>query len=257
MRVLVLAVIALCCAVLGTVQLGSMMMPKPLGMSIYHALDKIAPLAFVEETLASAALAAGDLDTAEHYARRILPNPRRDDLYGEIALARGQTKLAAEDFFAAADVDRMQTIVADLAKTNPKAALALDLRFGRKLASLETHPDALAETWFNAGVIAASLHRHAESEADYERALHLAPLNMKYVLGAGNEALWGGDYAEAERIYQYGINSVDPASGDVYAGLGLVALHDGDRNRAKAYAARAHALQPDSQMLDALEKALK
>ena len=257
MRLLGLAVIALICAILGTVQLGSMMMPKPLGLSIYHALDRIAPFAFVEETLATQALTAGDLDTAERYAQRIPPNPRRDDIYGEIAQKRGQTKVAAEYFFAAADVDRMQTIVTDLAKTNPKAALDLDLRFGQRLAALETHPDALAETWFNAGVINEELHHRVDSLNDYERALHLAPLNMKYVLGAGNEAYWGGDFAEATRVYQYGIDNVDPASGDVYAGLGLVALHQGDRNRAKAYAIRARALQPDSDMLKTLEKALK
>ena len=256
MRVIVLAVIALVGAMLGTVQLGSMSMPKPLGLGIYHLLDRVAPRPFVEETLGAQALAAGDLDLAEHYAMRTGPSPRRDDLLGQIAQARGNNTLAGDYYFAAPDVDRMDAIIADLGKGNPRKALDIDLRFAQRLESLQTHPDALADLWWMAGTFSQAIQRPSDSLGYHERALHLAPLNMKYVLAAGGEALIAHDNVEAQRIYQHGLD-VDPASADSYAGLGIVALRNGDLNRAKAFAARARALQPDSVILGMLERALK
>lgn len=256
MRLIVLAVIALLGAMLGTVQLGSMMMPRPVGLAIYHLLDRVAPLPFVEETLGAQALAAGDFDRAEHYALRTGPSPRRDDLLGEIAQARGNMTLAGEYYFAAPDVDRMETIIGALGKSNPRKALDVDLRFAQRLEVLQTHPDALADAWFTAGVYSEALKHRAASLGYYERALHLGPLNMRYLLGAGTQALNARDYVEAQRIFQHGLD-VDPASGDVYAGLGIVALHQGDRTRAKVFAVRARALQPKSPMLAALMREMR
>jgi Tfp pilus assembly protein PilF len=51
--------------------------------------------------------------------------------------------------------------------------------------------------------------------------------------------------------------AIDPAGGDAYAGLGLIALREGRRDRAQAYLQRARALDPHAQMIPALEAALR
>lgn len=256
MRIAYLAVIALVCAMLGTVQFGTLMMPRPIGVSIYRALDRLAPAAYVEETLADYELKSGNLDDAQHFALRIPPGPRRDDLLGQIAQVRGLNPLAAEYYFAAPDVDRMQTIVMTLAKTNAPGALDLELRFGARLAALQTHPDAVADSFYVAGNLAQWLGRRDESLRHYESALQLAPLNVKYILGGANQAYVMANYPEAKRLFQHGVD-IAPGSGDMYAGLGLVALRTGDRAGALAYAARARAVDPRSQELTGLEQALK
>lgn len=256
MRIAYLAVIALVCAMLGVVQFGTVMMPRPIGVSIYRALDHIAPAPYVEETLANYELQRRNLVDAQHYALRIAPSPRRDDLLGQIAQASGLEALAAEYFFAAPDVDRMQKIVMNRALTDAPGALDLEVRFSRRLSELQTHPDALADSYFMAGNLAQMLGRHPESLAHYESALQLAPLNVKYILGGANEAYVMGNYPEAKRLFQHGID-VAPGSGDMYAGLGLVALRTGDRAGAQTYAARARAVDPHSQELAGLEQALK
>ncbi len=266
-RGIVLAVVVLVLAALGVVQCASAsfvaqphtvssLIPRSFGLTVYRALDRVTPAPYVEETLAEDALSRGDLDAAEHYAVRLPAGARRDDLLGRIADARGETVLAREYYFAAPDFDRMKTAIAQLAKTDPASAYDLEVRFGARLAALQTHPDALAESLFMAGQLADAMARRNESLQNYERALALAPLSMKYLLNAANEAVALGQYDEARRYFTLGL-SVNPASGDCLGGLGVVALREGNRAQAQQYAARARAVDPNAAMLRALDRDLE
>jgi tetratricopeptide (TPR) repeat protein len=79
---------------------------------------------------------------------------------------------------------------------------------------------------------------------------------MGYVLSAANNAYLSGDLADAQRLFEDGV-SIDPAGGDAYAGLGLIALREGRRDRAQAYLQRARVVDPHAQMIPALEAALR
>jgi tetratricopeptide (TPR) repeat protein len=266
-RSIILAVLILVLVLLGIIQAASAsfiaapgtvsaLIPRSFGLHVYRALDRVAPAAYVEETLAEDALQRGAFGDAEHYALRLFPGGRRDDLLGRIAEAQGNAQLAREYFFAAPDVDRMQTSIMALAKHDPGAAYDTELHFADRLAMLRTHPDALADAYFNAGAIAAYSGRRAEALQNYERALALAPLDMKYLLNAANEAYGLGRYDVAKRYFARGVD-VNPASGDCLAGLGLVALRQGHRDQAQQYAARARAADPHAPMIAALEAALR
>ena len=89
-----------------------------------------------------------------------------------------------------------------------------------------------------------------------ERALALAPMNMGYLLSAANNAYLSGDLADAQRYFARGV-AADPGDGDGYAGLGLVALREGDRTRALAYLQRARAVEPNAPMIAPLAAALR
>ncbi len=222
--------------------------PMPFGLSVYRFLDRIAPAEYVEDTLGNAALARGDIAAAQRHAVRMPPNARRNDLLGRIALARGQTLLAQEYFFVAPDVEAMQHQISLLLRSDPRSGYALEKRFVARLQSLGTHPDAVADGYWREGVLAASLHESRTSLRAYQRAVRLAPLNMTYILAAANQAYVMHDDAVAEPLYRQGL-SVNPRSADVVAGLGIMALHRGDRAAALRYAARARALDPRSGML--------
>lgn len=266
-RAIVAAVIGVVLVLFALIQLASMsfmhapatlsaMIPTSFGRAVYHALDRIAPAAYVEETLAEDALARGDLDAAQQYAVRVPAGGRRDDLLGRVADARGEGVLAREYYFVAPDVDRMQKAVMALAKSDAPAALALEMRFGDRLAALRTHPDALAESYNITANLYDWLREYKSSLEYHEKALALAPLDLKYLLGAANEAYVAGENATAKRYFMRGLD-VNPASGDCLAGLGLIALREGDRAQARAYAARARAADPHAPTLASLDAALR
>jgi tetratricopeptide (TPR) repeat protein len=234
----------------------SSFVPHSVGVSVYETLDRVAPMAFVDEGLAADAIAHGDLDRAQHFAERLKSSGRRDDLLGQVAQARGNARLASDYFFAAPDVDRMQQTVRELAKHDPASAYALELRFEKRLEALQTHPDAVAESYFIAGNLAERLHRGPESFASYQHALDLAPLNLKYIVGTGIEAYLLKRNADARRLYQRGLE-VNPACGDCLGGLGVLALQAGNRAIALQYEKRARAVDPSSGMLAELERELK
>lgn len=228
-RGIVLAVVVLVLATFGVIQCASAsfvaqpntfsaLIPRSFGLAVYRALDRVAPAAYVEETLGEDALTRGDLDRAEHYAVRLPAGPRRDDLLGRIAATRGEAMLAREYYFAAPDFDRMQAAIAELAKTDPASAYDLEVRFGARLAELRTHPDALADSYFIAGELAEAMTRRDLSLQNYERALALAPLDMKYLLSAGYEAVKVRNYAQARRYFTRCLN-IDPSSRDCLRGL--------------------------------------
>lgn len=233
----------------------SALVPRAFGVRVYRALDRFAPAPFVDETLAADALSRGALNAAERYAVRLQVSARRDDLLGRIAKARGQSRLAEEYFFVAPDISRMQEAIAARARRDPAGAYDLERRFRERLKALRTHPDAVAESYWISGALADDLHHPHRSIRDYESAIALAPFNVKYLLGAANEAYTYGAYATATREYRRGLG-VNPACGDCLAGLGLIALHDGHRSAAERYAARAQTAQPASGMLRLLRKRL-
>ena len=277
---LIVATIGLVLIACGVVQLGSDALyanaapsyamvrhvPIAVGLRIYRALDRIAPAPFVEATLGEHALGRGDLPGAMYYAIRLPASPERNDLLARIALARGEHRLAYEYFFAAPDIAAVQREIGVVALRDPALAYTLEMRFKDRLTSLRTHPDAVADAYWRMGDLATKeAYREpvgargaalARGLHDYRTALALAPLNMKYVLASANQALALGELARAERIFTHGIE-IDPASADATAGLGMVALRNGDRARALAFARRARAINPLASELLGLDRLLR
>ncbi len=266
-RVLLLAAIALATAALAVIQFGSealyaqpgslsSALPHSLGVSMYLAFERIAPLPFVEESLSQDALEHGDLDAASTHAQRLPDGVRRDDLLGRIAQERGNVAAASEYYYNAVDTDRMQAIIQAQAKTNKPAAIALELRFCRRLQDLKTHPDALGDCYFDAADMLDSIGRKAAAQGLYLQSVALAPLNGRYMDAAASESLKLGDIARAKAMFQQAV-SANPANADALAGLGLVALREGNRALAQRYAARARATKTDSVIRPTLEKLLR
>lgn len=253
--------IACVVAALAFVQLGSdalygTRVPHAWGLAVYHVLDRVAPASYVEDALANEALARGDVRDALHYAVRMPASPRRDDLLARIALARGQTVLAREYFFVADDIDALQQRVAELAQRNVSQAIAFERQIRDRLISLRTHPDAVAESYWIGGNLQVRAGDRAAALRDYAQAQALAPLDAKYILGVANDAFEMGDLASAQAAFAHGAQVV-PGSGDMPAGLGLVALRRGDRAGALADLQRARSVQPDAPLVAALERALQ
>jgi tetratricopeptide (TPR) repeat protein len=230
--------------------------PLRFGLAVYDELDRIAPAAYVEDALAHAALRRGNLRQARHYAVRMPAESRRDEVLAEIARARGDHRLALEYYFAAPDIGAMQREIARLSKSDLGRARAMEDRFRARLVELRTHPDAVADSYWISGLLDARAHQPARALARYQTALKLAPLNMKYVLAAANQAYDMHDDTLARRLFERG-RSVNPGSGDVLAGLGLLALREGHPGEARSYLARAQRADPHAQMIPALERALR
>jgi tetratricopeptide (TPR) repeat protein len=237
------------------------------GLAVYRALDHIAPAPYVEATLAEDALEHGDTAAPQRYALRLPASPSRDELLARVALSRGEPTLAFEYFLAAPDVDAVQRTAERLAARSPAAGYQLERLLMVRLALLATHPDAVAETYWRMGELA---NRQAWREISgspaqnrwlrrglraYERAVALAPLSERYIIADANQADLLGDERRAEALFRQGAD-VDPGSGDAIAGLGVMALHRGDRAAAAAYLQRARAIDPDALMVRALTRDL-
>lgn len=230
--------------------------PLDLGLGVYRAIDKVAPAAFVSDALGMTALRQGDLDAAQGYAAQTPAGERRDDLLGQIAAAHGDDALAREYYYKATDVAAMQQAVAVLARTDIYGAIDTEARFRARLIALGTHPDAVAESYYLSANYEDWLRHYLTGLALDQQALALAPMNMAYLLSAANNAYLGGDLADAQRYFARGV-AVNPGNGDSYAGLGLVALRQGDRARAHAYLQQAQAIDPHSPMIPPLVAALR
>ena len=254
-------VIAVLLSALGLIQLGSVSLyggrvPESLGLAIYHALDRVAPAPYVEETLARTALAHHDINSAEYYAVRLPATPARSELLAQAAQARGNHLLALEYYFAAPDVDAVQTEISAMAMHDPRGAYAFEERFRDRLTTLTTHPDAVADSYWISGLIAARNGWNDRALDNYRAAAERAPLSAKYALAAANQALTMRSYNIATHWYTEGLN-IDPQSADATAGLGLVALRQGDRGSAIRYAERARTIDPNAALLTELERELK
>lgn len=197
---------------------------------VYRALDRVAPAPFVEQTLARWELDRGNPAAAQSYAVRLPPEAARNELLGRIALARGDRVLAQEYFFAAPDIAAMNAEVAHLARTNPAQAYDFERQVRDRLASLRTHPDAVADAHWRMGVLAAAAARRLPRASPQRRAwlrrglgneiraVQLSPLSMKYLLAVASLEVALGDVAAARRWYHRALG-VDPASRAASNGL--------------------------------------
>jgi tetratricopeptide (TPR) repeat protein len=241
--------------------------PVSFGVAFYRALDRIAPAPYVETSLAHEALARGDADAAERYALRLPSSPVRDELLARVALTRGQTALAREYFLAAPDPEAVEAAAQSLARADPAAGYALEALLRVRLARDGTHPDAVAQSYWQMGLLAnRTAWREVPGSAaqrawlrrglrDFEAAVDLAPLSERYVVSAANQADLLGERDRARTLFAQ-VVAMDPAGADAIAGLGVIAWEDGDRAAARRYLARARALDPASLMVRALERDL-
>ena len=239
--------------------------PLSFGLSVYQALDRVAPAEYVEATLASQALGSGAPGTAERYALRMPASPERDDLLARIAMARNDPGLALEYFVAAPDVDAVQSAVNALATRDPGAAYAVERTLNARLALQTVHPDAVAETYWRMGELAnrrawrevpaspAQRDWLARAMTAFQAAVDLAPLSGKFAISAANQAMLLENVPQAKMLFARAVDA-DPASADAVAGLGVVAYRQGDLASARAYLTRARALDPNALMVRALER---
>ena len=161
-------------------------LPRSLGTRWYEAMERIAPLPFVEEVLAEDALRRADLTAASAHAGRLRDGAVRSDLDARIAEAQGRDADAIRLFLRAGDDEAVQPFVVSWSQHGRlRDAYALERRLRDRLAADETRPNALAESWWRLGCLATRLGDAGQGAADYDRAIVLAPLNTKYLSDAG------------------------------------------------------------------------
>lgn len=217
--------------------------PAAAGTRVYEALERIAPVPFVETVLADDALRRTDLSAAARHIARIRPGPARSELDAREAVARGRTAEAIRFFLDAGDDEALQRFVTALAlRGSVSEARDLERRIAARVAAIGTRPNALADCEWRLARLSLRLGDRDDARRDYEAAIALAPLNTKYLLDAGTLALWRRD-AAAERLFARAAQ-IDPADADAVAGRGLAALQRGDTRAAAAASARASAINP-------------
>jgi tetratricopeptide (TPR) repeat protein len=238
------------------------------GDAVYGMLDRFAPASYVESTLAQRALERGDMVSTQRHAVRLPASPGRDELLARIAAARGEPVLALEYSLAAFDSNAVQAAGRRLAVTDPQAAYKLERLLEVRLSDRATHPDAVAEARWQMGLFANEIawRKVPGSPAqrtwlrvaftDFESAVALAPLSERYAIAAANQADLLGQRDRAEALFARAAD-IDPGSADAIAGLGVVALRNGDRTAAAAYLKRARGLDPHALMVLALQRDLR
>ena len=224
---------------------------------MYGAIERIAPLPFVEAMLADDGLRRGDLAAASEHAARMPAGTLRSEAEARVALARGRHDEALELFLDAGDDSALQAAVADLVKTGRvREAYVLEERIGQRLAGAKTRPNAVADSWWRLGRLAVRLRDPQEAERDYARATELAPFNTKYLIDAGMLALQEHRVDAAQALFARA-TEIDGASADAVAGTGLAALERGDRAEAQRLADRASGLNPRAPIVLRLQRRLE
>jgi len=257
-------------ALRGSAQRGSWVQFVPAGVSA--RVDSLLPgpplppaLGLV---LARNAVAAGDLPLAERDIARLGPSRDRSALLGRVAEARGDASEAVAEYLAADDLTGLERRIDELAGSGQIPA-ALELQRGAiaKLQGDRTQADALAHGYFALGrleetaayaipVGAPARHaRERDSRDAYANAVALAPLDENYALGYANQLLNVGELEAAKRAFARA-RDIDPASAEPLAGLGEIALRQGNPVRARAYLVRAQALNPASDAAGRLAREL-
>jgi tetratricopeptide (TPR) repeat protein len=246
--------------------------PVRWGVAIYSAIERIAPAPYVDAMLAKAAFDRHDLQSALSYAQRLPESPARAELLGQIAQVRGDEAQAYRYFVAANDVFAIRREVNRLAAHDPTGAYTLESRLTNRLERTATHPDALADAYWELGRLATQLgyadaaHRRAwfeEAMRDYTDAVKLAPFAEKYLIAAGSQELnladATGDRSHFKRAFDYFNRVLDqnPASADAYAGLGVAEFRLGNIAAARQYENSSRAYDPHSHFLHTLEALLK
>ena len=251
-----LAAGALAGGLLAAVQFGSMAtlrsaalegsVPRRLtlaaGAQTYAAIAAVVPLAFVEQMAARGQLALGQAAAAQHHIERLPPGRDRQELLAQMLALRGDRAAALAAYLEAGDVPAVNAEVSALDGSRDVAgAIALQKLLIRRLDADRTHHDALAEAWFHLGELHGeaavidpryrSTYRQWAAD-DYDQAIKLAPITEKYLLYAGSAALLQHRIERAARFFE-GALSVDPASASAFAGLGEVALANGDQATAR------------------------
>ena len=166
---------------------------------------------------------------------------------------RSRAQLAFEYALAAFDADAVAAEAQRRAVDDPHAAYELEALLARRLSARTTHPDALAQTYWQMGLFAnetawrkvpGSAQQRAwlrRALADFEAAARLAPLSERYVIADANQADLLGDRASAARLFRQAA-AIDPTSADAVAGLGVIAFENGDRaHRERLFGARSRA----------------
>jgi tetratricopeptide (TPR) repeat protein len=240
-------------------------LPADLGIRSYAAIERVAPAPYVEAMLAQASLERGELQGAQSYAERLPESPARADLLGRIAHAAGDQAAAQRYFLAANDVFAIRSEVNRLAKRDQVSAYNLELRLTQRLQSAATHPDALADAYWELGRLATQ-RGYADAGQrrewfktgmhDYVEAVALAPFSERYLIYAGSQALNLDDPRQARAYFKRAADQ-NPASADAYAGLGVAAFRTGDATKARTYAQLSRSYDPHSHFLHTLEALLK
>lgn len=225
------------------------------GVAVYRRIAAVAPAPYADAMLARAALEAGDTARARTYALRLPESAKRNDLLGQVAQARGDERSAQEYFVRAGDIEAIARAVDRVQRSDPARAYALEDALRRRLQQSGTHPDAVAEAYWQLGQLAWQQSKRGLAVKNYARAVSLSPLSEKYLLSAGFAAYDTGDAASAQHYFSR-VLAVNPASADAYAGAGMVALQQGDRAAAQADAQRARLNDPHSHALAALDAKL-
>ncbi len=242
--------------------------PRSFGRHVYHALARLAPAPYVEDTLAEAALDAGDADVARRYATRLPSSAVRDDLLARAALAQHEPRLAFEYFIAAPDIAAVQSLADVRAQRDPADAYRIEELLYRRIQLEAAHPDALAASSWRLGLFAnESAWRQVPGgrlQRDWLRAAlrhfltaaNMAPLSDRYAIAAANQADLLGDELLARSLFARAA-AANPGSADAIAGLGIVAYRGGDRASARRYLARAQGIDSQALMVRALERDLR
>lgn len=238
------------------------------GRHVYELLDRLAPAPYVETTLAGDALGRGDSAQAERYALKLPPSTVRDALLARIAAAQGRSQLALEYDVAAYDAPAIDAAAQRIAQRDPAAAYRLEALLERRLDQRATHPDAVAQTHWQMGLLAnrTAWRQVPGSPAqrrwlfvalrEFDAAAELAPLSERYAIADANQADLLEQRDRAQRLFAHAA-AIDPSSADALAGLGVVAFENGDRNSAMTYLAQARARNARSLMVAALARRLR
>ncbi len=216
-------------------------------------LPPVLRLAFAREAFAS-----GDYLSAAHDLASLRGSPDALALRAALERARGDGDAAARDDLAAGDFEAFAEDLDRLAATGRlERALELARAAVARLSLDRTEPDSLAQAQYGLGILeearaqtypsgSARRRRHAEAAAAaYAAAVELGPLDERYLLAAGNQALNLGSWNDAAATFGRAA-ALDPTSADPIASMGDLAYRRGDRAAARSYLARARALDPRS-----------
>jgi putative inorganic carbon (HCO3(-)) transporter len=217
---------------------------RGLGAQMYASMERIAPLPFVEAVLAEDALQRGDDAVAVRHAERVPAGPIRSELQARAALEQGRTADAMSLYVDAGDDVAIHVFAlryADRGRVHD--AYELERRIRDRLASAETRPNALAESWWRLGLLAQRLGNSREALEDADHAVALAPYNTKYLIDAGLLAVRRGDADAAASLFARA-SEIDPADADALAGQGIAAFLRRDLAEADRLASRADAINP-------------